>query len=131
MISICYWAAGSPLPIRPATRFFDPDDYALFHSSRVWSGQGDTRNGLRNVGGFQNAEYDAAAEAARAAYDLAPRRAAIDRAQAVLRAELPYLLLWTDRYAVLATADVGTEDGPPSLDSPRVLWNIERWFVEN
>jgi len=114
----------------PTTRHYDPDDYALFHSSRVWAGQGDTRNGLRNVGGFQNAEYDAAAEAARVAYDLDARQAAIDRAQAVLRAELPYLLLWADRYTVVAAAGVGTEDGPPSLDSPRLLWNIERWFVE-
>ena len=114
----------------PATRFYDPDDYALFHSSRVWGGQGDTRNGLRNVGGFQNPEYDAAAEEARAAYDLDTRQAAIERAQAVLRAELPYLLLWTDRYPVIAASAVGTEDGPPSLDSPRLLWNIERWFVE-
>lgn len=115
----------------PTTRFYDPDDYALFHSSRVWTGQGDTRSGLRNVGGFQNAEYDAAAESARAAYDLDARRAAIDRAQAVLRAELPYLLLWTDRYPVIAATGIGTEDGPPSLGSPRLLWNIERWFVEN
>jgi peptide/nickel transport system substrate-binding protein len=114
----------------PTNRFYDPDDFALFHSSRVWQGQGDARTGLRNVGGFSNAEYDAAAEEARLAYDPDARAQAIARSQEVLRSELPYLLLWTDRVSVVINARVGSANGPIAIDSPRYLWNVESWYLQ-
>lgn len=114
----------------PAYRFYDPDDYALFHSSRVWRGQGDPRTGLRNVGGFSNAEYDQAADEERRTFDPAERAAAIQAAQTVLAREYPYLLLWSDQIPVVLSTRVKSQDGEIPLDTPRYLWNIERWYLE-
>jgi peptide/nickel transport system substrate-binding protein len=114
----------------PAYRFYDPDDFALFHSSRVWRGQGDPRTGLRNVGGFSNAQYDQAAEQARNSYAPAERATAIQAAQSVLAREYPYLLLWSDQIAVVLSERVKSQDGEIPLTSPRYLWNVERWYLE-
>ena len=115
----------------PTNRFYDPDDYPLFHSSRVWQGEGDTRTALRNVGGLQNAEYDAAAERARSTYYIDDRAAAIAEAQAVLAREYPYLYLWSNRIAVAMNEQVRSAGEPISLDSPRYLWNVEEWYLAN
>lgn len=114
----------------PTNRFYDPDDFALFHSSRVWQGQGDPRTALRNVGGFSNTEYDAAAQEARQSYDLTARARAIQQAQTVLVREVPYLLLWTDRVPVVLSTRLQAASGPIALDTPRYLWNIEEWYLE-
>jgi peptide/nickel transport system substrate-binding protein len=114
----------------PTNRFYDPDDYALFHSSRVWQGDGDTRTALRNVGGFQNAEYDAAAETARSTYDVDERASAIAAAQSVLQREKPYLFLWSNRIPVALNERVQSAGEPIALDSPRYLWNVEGWYLE-
>lgn len=114
----------------PSYRFYDPDDYALFHSSRVWRGQGDPRTGLRNVGGFSSSDYDQAADQARQGYDPAERATAIQAAQAVLAREYPYLLLWSDQIPVVLSQRVKSQDGEIPLDTPRYLWNIERWYLE-
>ncbi len=113
----------------PTSRFYDPDDFGLFHSSRIWRGEGDTRGGLRNVGGFNNTEYDQAAENARRAYDVAERQQAIQAAQTVLIRERPYLLLWADRIPVVLDARVASTDGEIALDTPRYLWNVEQWYI--
>ena len=114
----------------PSYHFYDPDDYALFHSSRVWSGQGDPRTGLRNVGGFSNSQYDQAADQARRTYDPAQRATAIQEAQTVLAREYPYLLLWSDQIPVVLSDRVKSQDGEIMLDTPRYLWNVERWYLE-
>lgn len=114
----------------PTNRFYDPDDFALFHSSRVWQGQGDPRTALRNIGGFSNTDYDAAAQEARTSYDPDARAQAIQQAQAVLTREVPYLLLWTDRVPVALSTRVQSGSGPIALDTPRYLWNIEEWYLE-
>lgn len=114
----------------PSYRFYDPDDYALFHSSRVWSGQGDPRTGLRNVGGFSSSEYDEAADQARRSYDPTERATAIGEAQSVLAREYPYLLLWSDQIPVVLSERVKIQDGEITLNTPRYLWNVERWYLE-
>jgi peptide/nickel transport system substrate-binding protein len=114
----------------PTSRFYDADDYALFGADRIWTGQGDTRQGLRNIGGFNNADYEAAAQRARTTYDTTERLQAIAAAQEVVRRELPYLFLWTDRVPVALSASVRSDDGDIPLDSPRYFWNIERWYLE-
>ncbi len=111
-------------------RFYDPDDFALFHSSRIWQGQGDARTGLRNAGGFSNAEYDAAIETARRTYDPAERAQAILQAQSVLVRERPYLFLWTDRIPVVINARVRSAAGTIAIDSPRYLWDVEAWYIQ-
>lgn len=114
----------------PTNRFYDPDDFALFHSSNVWGGQGDARGGLRNVTGFANPDYDAAAEESRRAYEPTERQESIQTAQSVLAREMPYLLLWTDEIAVVMDQRVSSEDAPISLDTPRYLWNVEQWYLQ-
>ncbi len=114
----------------PTNRFYDPDDWALFHSANVWGGQGDARTGLRNVTGFANPDYDSAADAVRRAYEPAERKQAIQTAQAVLARELPYLLLWTDQIGVAINERVASEDGPLPLNTPRYLWNVEQWYIQ-
>ncbi len=113
----------------PTNRFYDPDDFALFHSSRVWNGEGDTRTALRNVGGFRNGDYDTAAERARQTYDLGARAAAIAEAQAVLARERPYLYLWSNRFIVALNEQIRSDGEPIDLNSPRYLWNVEDWYV--
>ena len=114
----------------PTNRFYDPDDYAIFGSERIWRGTGDTREGLRNIGGFSNPDYDREAQKARSTYDPAQRAEAIAAAQEIVRAERPYLFLWTDRVDVALSPNVRTDDGEIRLESPRYLWNIERWYVQ-
>lgn len=113
----------------PTNRFYDPDDYPLFHSSQAWQGQGDDRSALRNIGGFVNEDYDRAVEQSRAAYDPAARAGAIQTAQEVLRREYPYLLLWTDRISVVLSDRVRSEAGAIDLNTPRYLWNAETWYL--
>jgi peptide/nickel transport system substrate-binding protein len=113
----------------PTNRFYDPDDYGLFHSSRVWNGDGDTRTALRNVGGFRNGDYDAAAERARRTYDLDERANVIAEAQAVLARERPYLYLWSNRFVVALNEQIRSNGEPIDLNSPRPLWNVEDWYV--
>ncbi len=114
----------------PTTRFYDPDDYAIFGSERVWRGNGDTREGLRNIGGFSNPDYDTEAQRARSTYDPQARAEAIAAAQAIIRAEYPYLFLWTDPVDVVASPTVRVDGGELALDSPRYLWNVEQWYVQ-
>jgi len=113
----------------PTNHFYDPDDFALFHSSRVWNGDGDTRTALRNVGGFRNGDYDAAAERARRTYNLNERAGAIGEAQSVLARERPYLYLWSNRFVVALNAQIRSDGEPIDLNSPRYLWNVEDWYV--
>lgn len=114
----------------PTTRYYDPDDYAIFGADRIWRGAGDTRAGLRNIGGFTNPDYEAVAQRARGAYDPNERAAAIAASQAIIRREQPYLFLWTDRVPVVLSPKVYVEGGDVPLNSPRYLWNIERWYIK-
>lgn len=113
----------------PTSRFYDPDDYAIFGADRIWKGPSDTRAGLRNIGGFSNGDYESAAKRAREIYDPDARAKAIAAAQAVLVREQPYLFLWTDSIRVVMSAKIGVDGGKINLDSPRYLWNVERWYI--
>lgn len=109
--------------------FYDPDDFALFHSSQLAQGPGDTR-ATRNFVGFNDPVYDEQALIARQLYGREERRSAIAQTQARLASELPYLYLWVDRAAVVLDARLRTLDGPIDLSTPRYLWNIERWYFQ-
>jgi peptide/nickel transport system substrate-binding protein len=123
------WSNGMGDPTFSDTMFYDPDDFALFHSSQLVQSDVDGR-ATRNFVGFSDPAYDNQAEAARQLYRLEERIAAISQAQARIAAELPYLFLWADRFPVALNSRVTTLDGPVNLDSPLYLWNIERWYLE-
>ncbi len=123
------WSNGAGDPDFADVAFYDPDDFALFHSSQLNQGAADARS-TRNVVGYSSPEYDRYAQTARQLYNLDERSAAIRQAQAQLAADRPYLFLWTDRITVLLSEQINTLDGPVELASPRYDWNIERWHFQ-
>ncbi len=108
--------------------FYDPDDFALFHSSQINQGVIDTRAVL-NVGGFSDPAYDNQSAAARQLYDPAERLKAIRLAQQRIVEQRPYLFLWADRIPVALSPRLTTLDGPVDLSTPIYLGNIERWYL--
>jgi peptide/nickel transport system substrate-binding protein len=123
------WSNGAGDPNFADSAFYDPDDFALFHSSQLSQGEADDRS-TRNFVGFSDSAYDNQAQAARQLYNLDERVAAIAQAQARVVEELPYLFLWADRIPVALSGRVTTLDGPVNLESPRYLWNVERWYLQ-
>lgn len=122
------WSNGAGDPNFADIAFYDPDDFALFHSSQLSQGEADGR-ATRNFVGYSSPAYDAHAQTARQLYNLDERRAAISQAQAQIAADLPYLFLWADRLSVLLAERVTTLDGPIDLSSPRYYWDVERWYL--
>jgi peptide/nickel transport system substrate-binding protein len=123
------WSNGAGDPTFADYAFYDPDDFALFHSSQVNQGVADTRPVL-NIGGFVDTAYDNQAAAARQLYDPGERLKAIRLAQERIVAARPYLFLWDDRIAVALSPRVTTLDGPVDLRTPMYLGNIERWYLK-
>ena len=122
------WSNGMGDPTFADSSYYDPDDFALFHSSQLNQGQADSR-ATRNFVGFSDSAFDTQAQAARQLYNQDERIAAISQTQARVAQTLPYLFLWDDRLPVALSASVTTLDGPVDLSSPRYLWNIERWHL--
>lgn len=122
------WSGGAGDPNFGDYLFYDPDDYALFHSSQINQGVADTRAVL-NFTGFNDPVYENQAVAARQLYDVQQREQSIRRTQQRLSDVKPYLFLWSDRTSVALAPGVTTLDGPVDLDSPLYLWNIERWYI--
>ncbi|EFO79524.1 extracellular solute-binding protein [Oscillochloris trichoides DG-6] len=122
------WSNGMADPDFADTAYYDPDDFALFHSSQLNQGEVDSR-ATRNFVGFADAVYDNQAQAARQLYNLDERIAALRQAQERVAEQLPYLFLWADRMPVALNDRVTTLDGPVNLSSPLYMWNIERWYL--
>lgn len=122
------WINGVADPDFGDYMFYDPDDFALFHSSQINQGTADMRPALNFVG-FSDPVYDEQASAARQLYDLKEREQAIRRAQERVAFLRPYLFLWADRLPVACSPRVKTPEGPLNLTTPNYLWNIERWYV--
>lgn len=122
------WINGVADPNFGDYMFYDPDDFALFHSSQINQGVADARPALNFVG-FSDPVYDNQAGAARQLYDLTERAQAIRRAQERVALLRPYLFLWADRLPVACSPRIQTLDGPVNLATPNYLWNIERWYV--
>ena len=109
--------------------YYDPDDFALFHSSQISAGPADTRI-TRNFVAFRDETYDNQAQAGRQLYSLEERIAAYQQTQARIASQVPYLYLWADRIPVALNQRVTTLDGPVNLSTPAYLWNIERWYLQ-
>ncbi|MEI7772430.1 MAG: peptide ABC transporter substrate-binding protein, partial [Chloroflexales bacterium] len=124
------WSNGMGDPAFADSAYYDPDDFALFHSSQLNQGHADSR-ATRNFVGFADSAYDNQAQAARQLYNQDERVAAITQTQARVAEQLPYLFLWDDRLPVALSNTITTLDGPVDLSSPRYLWNIERWHLLN
>jgi peptide/nickel transport system substrate-binding protein len=123
------WSNGPGDPAFADYLFYDPDDFALFHSSMINQGESDTRI-TRNFVAFNDPAYDNQAQAARQLYGIEDRIAAIRQTQARIAEQLPYLYLWADQIPVVLNRKVTTLDGPVNLDTPIYWWNIERWYLQ-
>lgn len=123
------WSNGAGDPDFADYAYYDPDDFALFHSSQINQGLADTRPVL-NIGGFRDGVYDNQAAAAHQLYDSQQRGQALKLAQERVAEQKPYLFLWADRIPVVLGAAVTTLDGPVNLNTPMYLWNIERWYLK-
>jgi peptide/nickel transport system substrate-binding protein len=123
------WSNGAGDPSYADLAYYDPDDFALFHSSQINHGVADMRAVL-NITGFNDAAYDNQAAAARQLYDFDERNKALALAQGRVAALKPYLFLWADRIPVALNSQVTTLDGPIELNTPMYLWNIERWHFK-
>jgi peptide/nickel transport system substrate-binding protein len=103
---------------------FDPDPYALFHSSQIPT---EAAPGLLNFTGFAAAEYDALAIEARSTYDFARRKELYARMQVIIAEQLPYYFLWAEKFGLVAGPSL---KGEIDFSSPRYLWNIVDWWIE-
>ncbi len=122
------WANGVGDPAYPGYRFYDPSDFALFHSSRINQGLADTRPVL-NIGAFSDSAYDNQGGAAHQLYDTAQRAQALQNAQARIAEQKPYLLLWADRIPLVLSQRIATTAGPVPLNTPMYLNTIEQWYL--
>lgn len=122
------WSNGAGDPDYADVAYYDPDDFALFHSSQLNQGGADER-ATRNFVGFADPAYDNQAQAGRQLYSVEERIAAYTQTQARIAEQLPYLFLWADRIPTALAPNVTTLDGPVDLDSPLYMWNIERWYL--
>ncbi len=123
------WRNGAGDPNFADFMYYDPDDFALFHSSQINQGVTDARV-TRNFVAFNDPAYDNQVQAARQLYDIESRIAAYRQTNARLAETLPYLFLWADRLPVALNRSLTTLDGPITLDTPRYFWNIERWHFQ-
>lgn len=114
---------------RPSYVAYDPDHFALFHSSQIYQGAADTRRGLRNYVAFSDQSFDNQVTAARSLFDTRQRSQIYTQTAAILAENRPYLFLWADRQPVAMNARVQSADGPPNLNTPAYLNGIERWYI--
>lgn len=123
------WSNGAGDPAFGDYLFYDPSDFALFHSSQINQGTADTRATLNFVG-FSDSAYDNQAAAAQQIYNMQQRSQALKLAQERIATLKPYLFLWTDRIPVALSGRITTLDGPVNLNTPLYLWNVERWYLK-
>lgn len=123
------WLGGAGDPQFGDYIYYDPDDFALFHSSQINQGTADTRAVLNFVG-FNDPVYEVQAVAARQLYEIEQRSQSVRRSQQRISDLKPYLYLWSDRTITALAPNIATLDGPVDLNTPLYLWNIERWFIQ-
>ena len=92
----------------------DPDEtiYPQFHTGEKW-----------NVGKWSNAEYDRQVEQARVTFDVATRKAAYDKAVAILAEECPAVFIThVNEHKVLAKHVQGFQPIPADLMNMHTVW---------
>jgi peptide/nickel transport system substrate-binding protein len=102
----------------------DPDSFALFHSSQIPT---EAEPGLLNFTGFSAPEWDKLALEARSTYDYERRKELYGRMQEIIADQLPYYFLWSEKFGVAASPRLM---GDIDFASPRYMWNVETWWVE-
>ena len=129
-IALVGWTNSRVRANGPSYAAYDPDNFALFHSSQIYQGPADGRPGLRNVGGFNNSSYDNLSAAARALYDTERRRDLYRQIDELLIVERPYIFLWADQIPVMVNPKLKSVQGPLVLDTPNWLNAAPYWYIE-
>lgn len=96
----------------------EPDPYDIWHSSK----QGPREF---NVIGFENADADAAMEAARSTFNQTLRKHYLDRFQAIIHEEQPYLFLFAPYSLVTVHKRIKGIIPKPA----GIAYNSENWYV--
>ena len=102
----------------------DPDPFALFHSSQIPT---QAAPGLLNFTGFSAPEYDSLSIQGRSIYDYSRRKDIYARTQEIIADQLPYYLLWAQKFGVVAGPKL---QGDIDFASPAYLWNADRWWIK-
>ncbi|HEX8219612.1 MAG TPA: ABC transporter substrate-binding protein [Chloroflexia bacterium] len=102
----------------------DPDSFDLFHSSQART---PTNPNLLNFTGFAAPELDALLVEGRSTYDFNVRKEKYARAQQIIADQLPFYFLWSEKFGVVAGAQL---HGDIDFASPMYMWNVEQWWIE-
>lgn len=129
-IALMSWGNSRVRPDGPSYAAYDPDNFALFHSSQIYQGVADARPGLRNYVGFANTSFDNLSTAARSLYDLGRRRELYQQTGEILMRERPYIFLWADRIPVALSSSLKSTEGDIRLDTPNWLSGVQHWYIE-
>jgi peptide/nickel transport system substrate-binding protein len=129
-VALMSWSNSRVRPDGPSYAAYDPDNFALFHSSQIYQGVADGRPGLRNYIGFRDSSFDNLSTAARALYDTERRRDLYRQTNEIIAASQPYIFLWADQVPVVLSAEVRSTQGEINLNTPNWLDGVQHWYLE-
>ena len=102
----------------------DPDSFDLFHSSQARTSSNPS---LLNITGFAAPELDTLLVEGRSTYDFNRRKEIYARTQQIIADQLPFYFLWSEKFGVVAGPKL---KGDIDFSSPRYMWNVEQWWIE-
>ncbi|MBA3468662.1 MAG: peptide ABC transporter substrate-binding protein [Herpetosiphonaceae bacterium] len=129
-IALMSWSNSRVRPDGPSYAAYDPDNFALFHSSQIYQGVADGRAGLRNYIGFRDSSFDNLSTAARALYDTERRRDLYRQTNEIIANSQPYMFLWADQVPVVLSTQVRSTQGEINLNTPNWLDGVQHWYLE-
>ena len=128
-IGLMSWSNSRVFPGSPSYAAYDPDNFALFHSSQIYQGAADSRPGLRNFVAFEDDSFDNLTMAARALYDTQRRQDLYQQTSAIIAEQVPYIFLWADQIPVALNQQVRSVQGEINLNTPMWLQAAPYWYL--
>lgn len=129
-IALMSWSNSRVRSNGPSYAAYDPDNFALFHSSQIYQGVADGRPGLRNYVGFRDSSFDNLSTAARALYEPERRRDLYRQTDQIIATSQPYIFLWADRVPVVLNTQLRSTQGDIRLDTPNWLQGVQYWYLQ-
>lgn len=129
-LALMSWSNSRVRNGAPSFAAYDPDNFALFHSSQIYQGVADGRQGLRNYVAFSDSSFDNLSTAARALYDMQRRRDLYRQTNDIITAKHPYIFLWADQTSVVLASKVKSTQGDIRLDTPNWLDGVQHWYLQ-
>ena len=129
-VALMSWSNSRVGSGSPSYAAYDPDNFALFHSSQIYQGVADGRPGLRNYIGFRDTSFDNLSTAARALYAIDRRRDLYRQTNEIIASNQPYVFLWADQVPVVLSARVRSAQGEIQLNTVNWLEGVQHWYLE-